>query len=209
MSPINDRIDAILKDVLDETIEDFNKGNKPCAVVVDCPYAEYIEFGSDPAKNATSKVYDAICGDWVTETRLRIRDWAQDKWHLDDKARKRAGDKIYHNIIKNGIPPQPFVRPALYGFEIVFRNDPDYFLNQDNPSRAICSYLRDEMIKILETHGTYSSKRELIQSIIVVEGDEAMLYDDPFNINTKIQEEIWNDLEMDRHGVIRPNHYNK
>ena len=66
-------------------------------IVYDAPYAEFIEFGTEPHK---INPYDIIA-------------WAKRKLQLDEDEAISAAFAIANKISKEGTEPQPFLRPAV------------------------------------------------------------------------------------------------
>lgn len=123
----------------------------PVQIEIDCPYAEYVEFGASPAsgENKTSKVYDEMCGDYVTEVNLKIRRWANHRLNLGSNAKKvkETGDRIYHSVMVKGTVPHPFIRPAMNYLDSITQGDGAEF-NRLYKERVSGSY--DPEIKISE-----------------------------------------------------------
>ena len=145
-----DKLEEQLREIILEKIPQME-------ISISCPYAQYVEFGSDPATNTSgaAKVYDYVCGDWVTEPNLRIRKWAQDRLGLSNEDRKRTGDRIYHSIMDNGMIPRPFIRPAIHKVLGMMESGSifDMFDPKKSISENVCQIMKDEMLKILVERG--------------------------------------------------------
>lgn len=172
-------------------------------VEIDCPYAQYVEFGSDPydpgKRNITPRVHDDICGDEVTETNLRIRDWAQEKLGLTPEMRKKRGDTIYHELMDNGMKPRPFIRPARNDVIEDLAVHPDrYMMEGKNTSENIAREMRANMIRYLAAHKAVTTG-DLMKSIQVVKATETSDIEPPADLK-EIEDYIWQDPSLDRHG---------
>lgn len=190
-----------LEDLAGQAILDRFDGMEEYLVEVDCPYAQYVEFGSDPAdpENKTQMVKDPICGDMVTETKLRFREWAQTKFNLNNDERKKRGDKIYSQVMENGMKATPFLRPARYYVTEDFMNYPDRYLEEGmNPMELLAREMAAHMALQLESNMSLVSG-ELMKSIRVVKASEASQEPPPDDLR-EIQDYIWEDMSLDRHG---------
>lgn len=174
-------------------------------VSIDCPYAQYVEFGSDPAEKTTvPHVEDPICKDKVTEVNLKIRDWAQDKFGLDDKMRKKRGDAIYKQIMEEGMKPSPFIRPALFfvleDMKAHMSENPEdsiYFKPGVNTTEVIANEVAAHMAKNLMQNDSIVNG-DLMRGInVVLEKD--VIDEIPDDLR-EIRPEIWEDMHLDRHG---------
>lgn len=211
--------------MIETTIEDFAKNpeinaairlqiekaigmdEEQMAVDVDCPYAQYVEFGSNPYPdpgNKTPHVIDPICGDEVTETNLRIREWAQSKFDLDAEGRKKRGDKLYHMIMDNGMQPTPFMRVAKYVVSEDISVHPDrYFQDGQNTSELIAREMAAQMAVALSANGSIVTG-DLMRSIRVVRQSEIEGRPEPPDLRD-IPEYVWDDFSLDRNGnKIKP-----
>ena len=102
-----------------------NERFKPYRVVIDSDHALAIEFGSRPiapdyqpgSKKGQNKNKNMSGGDTLYE---KIKEWY--------KARNRgiytesSVYLIYRSIMRNGTPPQPFIRPAIHAIESKIAN---------------------------------------------------------------------------------------
>ena len=172
-------------------------------IEIDCPYAQYVEFGSDPydpaKKNITPRVPDPICGDEVTETNLKIRDWAQEKLGLDPDMRKKRGDTIYHELMDNGMKPRPFIRPAINDVFEDFAVHPDRYVTPSmGLSEKLATETKEIMIKYLASYRSVVTG-DLMKSIKVVKATETSMKVPPADLKA-IEDYIWQDPSLDRHG---------
>ena len=94
----------------------FNEVFKEKYVIIDCPYALALEYGTTPAKSGKSvpqTVTDPETGHKITKTRLEFRDWIAKKESLTGKERAKKGDMIYQKVMSEGMKPHPYIRPAV------------------------------------------------------------------------------------------------
>lgn len=76
----------------------------PWAVVVDAPYAAYLEFGTMPTSKSRGRNTDGR-----SEVMDRFVAWA-----LAKGASAQAGRAMYEYAMRKGILPNPYLRPAMY-----------------------------------------------------------------------------------------------
>ena len=81
-------------------------------IVVDDPNAAYLEFGTMPS-NAPARPKEERGK--PTEVELRFRDWVRQKMgYTDEELVNSTAHRIYKDIMRNGMAPHPFMRPAMY-----------------------------------------------------------------------------------------------
>ena len=198
--------DPKINDVLKAAISEMFKMDEEMSVVVDCPYAQYVEFGSDPTTvdSKAPKVQDDICGDKVTQTNLNIRDWLTKKYMLTPEQRKERGDKLYKKIMDEGMQATPFMRPAKYVVEEDLKVHPDKYLRPNTSfSENIAHEMKVQMENALMQNESLVSG-DLLGSIRVVKKSEVEGQPMPDDMR-QITPEIWDDYHLDRHGnVIKP-----
>ena len=199
-----DKLEEQLREIILEKIPQME-------ISISCPYAQYVEFGSDPATNTSgaAKVYDYVCGDWVTEPNLRIRKWAQDRLGLSNEDRKRTGDRIYHSIMDNGMIPRPFIRPAIHKVLGMMESGSifDMFDPKKSISENVCQIMKDEMLRILAERG-YSTDAPMPSGKLLMNSIEVRpLYNSSIRKSqaekNTIPESVWKSDTSDRHGVDR------
>lgn len=89
-----------------------NDAFKAYRIVVDDEKAGYIEFGTLPSSAPPRPKSEQGT---PTEVELKFREWVKRKFGLNDQARINAiAHGIYKDIMQNGMPPIPFMRPAMY-----------------------------------------------------------------------------------------------
>lgn len=85
---------------------------KAYRIVVDDEKAGYVEFGTLPS---TASPRDKSLWGTPTEVELKFREWVKRKYGLHDQDRINViAHGIYKDIMQNGMPPIPFMRPAMY-----------------------------------------------------------------------------------------------
>ena len=157
---------------------------KPHTIVVDSDHAIYVEFGSGPAtkgSKASGKNLFAELDRWA-ERKLGIKDPGR---------RKRAVRAIYHNIMEHGIPPQPYMRPAVHN--VLDLLTPDWF-EEGGTVKELAEMIAAEMKRLLEEHNT-TYMGEIRDSIRVVEGEE-----DGDDRLEGISKEVWNSDDLGYDG---------
>lgn len=200
----NPELIAALREQLESAI---GMDQEQMGVDIDCPYAQYVEFGSDPFPhpgNVTSHVKDPVCGDEVTEVNLRIREWAQSKFNLDDEGRKKRGDALYHKIMDEGMQPTPFIRVARYVVTADMNEHPDRYFQQDkNTSELVANELAAQMAYALNANKSIVTG-DLMRGIRVVRLTDIEGKPEPEDLK-EIPEYVWEDVSLDRHGnKIKP-----
>lgn len=180
----------------------------PVEIEIDCPYAQYVEFGTDPAiESSSTMAYDSICNDFVTLPRYKIRNWAQNRFGLDNKERRTVGDKIYHSIMDNGIAPNPFIRPTIHKAVAMFSNNKEDLIVDDSLpiSENIAIWMEWEMKRLLAQrgygrNGPIEGGKLLIDSISVKSLRTSAIRVKHAESN-KIPEAAWMSDTSDRYGV--------
>lgn len=157
----------------------------PRTIVVDCEHAIYIEFGSGPATKGRKSSGRSLI--------VELERWAESKLSIKDpKKRKSAVYAIYKKIVRYGIPPQPFLRPAVHN--VLDRLTPDWF-EEGGTTDELARLIADEMKRLLEEHNTIYTG-EIRDSIRIVkgedeEGDERLEH---------ISKEVWNSDDLGYDG---------
>lgn len=89
---------------VDEEEMEWNARFRPVVVVVDAPYAPYIEYGTGPAKHGSNMSKEYL---------QRLQDWVERKFGKKDNDAKLLAYSIGKKIHDEGISAQPFARPAM------------------------------------------------------------------------------------------------
>ena len=99
--------DEMIKNALDDT-----DVCKPYNVVVKSDYADYVEYGINPIRGASS----IEAREFGASLLNKLKQWARKKPSfagMSKEERKTVVYSSYNKIIKEGIPPAPFIRPAI------------------------------------------------------------------------------------------------
>lgn len=148
--PLKASIDV---DALADSLEKQMKEKmKSWSVVIDAPYALSLEFGTRGAESKGPKTrkifYDSdgnVTERWVTNTFYSLYLWAARRTG-DPKDAFRLASATYHNVIKNGLAPHPFIRPALHDVEDHIE---EYMKqaseNYDDPIEGLAHILADKI----------------------------------------------------------------
>lgn len=152
--------DSLLKSIIKENEEYW-----PFIIHVDSDHAGYVEFGtqkwekrssSGASSGANSKFYE------------NIRKWLYDRGaNISGKHVGKTSNEeqviyaVMKKIIENGIPPQPFIRPAVHLIEAMIENG-EY---KSKTMRDIADDLLFEMINKLEENHTLYGSEEIAKSI--------------------------------------------
>lgn len=169
--------------------EEFSAIFKKKTVVVDCPYAEAVEFGTTPSKaNRTDSniVTDEETGDKVTEAKLKFREWIGLKEGLHGKERAKKGDAIYHHVMEKGAAPHPYMRPAI---EDMLRMDVDDIVvitGIEDVAEACTTYLAMKMMMYLERNesiatGALKKSIKIVPAILAENIQEVDVREDKYN----------------------------
>lgn len=180
--------EALVKDMLNgyESLE-------PACVVADCPYAAYVEFGTAPAAPTERKAKP-------TKFQLAIQQWVRTKLGITSEPEfSRTWRAVYYNIVRNGLLPTPYFRPAMHDtMDQVDR----YWLDKGHTLKDIAEGIVVRAQRNLERNGSDYTGR-LSESIRV---DEDMVF---ANIAGRpdegtVKDWIWDSDELGYDGVKRP-----
>ena len=173
----------LLRDILES-----NPRIQPARVIVDCPYAQYVEFGTAPARRGAKS---------EPPLEKEIYEWTRDKLGIvEEKELKRVSRAIYWKIIKEGLLPMPYLRPAIHDAMSEVRED---WLDMGHSIQDIAESIVFRAKGYLElndqnyTHG-------LEQSISV---DESFLRTGPRE-GSEIDDYVWDSTELGYDGMKRP-----
>lgn len=175
------------KDILREIIR-TDPRIQPARVSVDCPYAQYVEFGTAPArKGATSD--PPLEGE--------IYKWTRDKLGItDEKELKRVSRAIYWKIIKEGLLPMPYLRPAIHDAMSEVRED---WLDMGHSIQDIAESIVFRAKGYLDLNNQ-NYTNGLKQSIHL---DEAFRSIGPKE-GSEIDDYVWSSTELGYDGMKRP-----
>ena len=100
--PITFKVDIDAKDLREYLLT--MERMKPAVFWIPCSYAPYLEFGTHSAQQSSY-------GELERELRL----WVRRKLGISDpKEIERKVKQIHGNIVRHGLAPRPFWRPAFY-----------------------------------------------------------------------------------------------
>ena len=166
----------------------------PFLLSVESDHAGYVEFGtqawekrssSGSSSGANSKFYE------------NIRKWLYDRGaNISGKHVGKTSNEeqviyaVMKKIIDNGIPPQPFIRPAVHLIEAMIENG-EY---KSKTMRDISDDLIFEMINKLEENHTLYGSEEIAKAIkceIIPPSVAKNIEDLPMYGDKPIDEKIW------------------
>ena len=190
------------EEIVKELTEDLTKQAeaearfRPYRVRVDSEHATMIEFGTKgspiPPRENRSTGRKKSQESW-SEAAKNIKKW------VDTRSNNTATDEesflIFKKIMREGIPPQPFVRPALHLVEMLLETT-DTFRNAS--VRDIAELFKMFMLEYLRRNRTIYEGGSIADKIYV---EEAVDQDDRFDefLNT-LPQEIWDSDYMDLEG---------
>jgi hypothetical protein len=204
------RVSSIAWDLTDDSADEFMEEikrspifekYKPVIINVDSEHAEYIEFGTQKSsdngtkgKKGPSKAYQNI-RDWV-EARERSHPTGLDT----EAAKDKAAYAIYLQIMKEGIPPQPFIRPAIHEIERMYENGD--FNENEITMEDIAETMIQLMIDFLEENHTIYDGGSIKDRISYehVEFDDPRIADIDSFTDFDVSKEVWDTPYADRNG---------
>lgn len=181
--------EGYFKDIAEEVLmndEDY----WPFVLSVDSDHASYVEFGSQgrtskpTSKNRTSKMYSNI------EAWLKARGGDSDPGTVI---------RVMKKIIRDGSPPQPFVRPAVLQLQAGLEEG-EY---EGFTMRQLSEELIVLMTRFLVENNTLYGDEDILHSISVepVSPDVVKsMSDDPMVGDLPIDESIWKEPDADWKG---------
>lgn len=199
--------DEILEDIQEELGEEY----WPFRIIVDSDHAGFIEFGTTGdgiGLKRGSRNGDKKTNRGPSEFNKKIEEWLIKRGAPDPKA---LVFPIMHGIIKNGIPPQPFIRPAIHQVEEDIKNG----WYEDATMIDIAEDILFLMSDFLHRNGTVYDGGSIIDSLSYESIDpKTVNEDDPmFGVprvgDEIVQDHIWKSDELDWAGepgrAITPN----
>lgn len=165
-------------------------------------HAMFIEFGTNGvhsdspgkgtgAKGTKSEAFENI----ITWYMIRASEPNR------DRARAKAYP-IFTNIMKNGIPPQPFIRPAVYSVRQMLSKGGS-LCKPDTTMRDVCEALKAEMHRNLRDNKTLYGEEKILKSIEEVWGTLDELETGRVDMATSpdgIESSVWNTPYADWNG---------
>lgn len=183
---------------VEDAIEDYLKhvdALTPARVYSDCPHASWVEFGTLPASRKSTGIRPVL--DILTE-------WAEKKLGLKDEEAKRVAKAVYHKILKTGMQPAPFFRPAIYDTLSEVEAKAETWFAEGYTIEDIAKRIAEKAILNLKRNNqnyTY----DLSNSIAVDTAREGPIVDDGRTVEGEVDEFVWSSSELGRDGVSRPN----
>lgn len=158
------------EDLQNQLQEWFNTVFKEKYVVIDCPYAMAVEYGTTPSKATSTsavRVVDPETGQKITKARLDFRNWIERKENITGKERVKKGDMIYKKVMKEGMKPHPYIRPAVEDMKHVLMEDAIGATSEEEVTMAYANFLRARMMYYLKNNKDDTTLK-LSESIKVV-----------------------------------------
>ena len=141
--------DAVTKALM-EAMRDSDQF-APFDIVIESDHASYVEYGTGPATSGSHES-DAF----GQSTKDKIMRWAMEKPScagLTPRQRKDRAYATYNKVMKRGIPPMPFIRPALDEF-FTSENLTEFFSNGGTMEK-MAQHLASRMQDILLENDSY------------------------------------------------------
>lgn len=161
----------MLRDMV-EGLDEF----APRTIVVESDHSIYVEFGTGPARPGNRAKN--------THVHKEIEKWVELKLGIaDPKKRRNVAHRIYKNLMENGMPPQPYLRPAITKVMSTLQST---FFEDGGSIRELCDLIVREMKVQLERNGTIYTG-ELVNSIKVYKGEM-----EESDMQARIPTEVWN-----------------
>lgn len=131
-----------------ESQEGVEKGDMDdWAVTVGSPYAGYLEFGTSPAeKKPRGSTPRGTRDNRISAVQESFREWAKAKGK--DPA---FGDYVYRKVMREGMLPNPYLRPALYRVT-EHLNDSSFWQGRPATVRTIAERIADEAERIVRDY---------------------------------------------------------
>lgn len=166
----------LLQDSLEELLSESGDF-APHTIVVDSDHALYVEFGSGPATPGNKSSSKNVFGE--------IEKWVGQKLGVDDPVeRHRVAYAVYRSLMAKGMPPQPYLRPAVH--RVLDRLTNEWF-SDGGSIRELAELIATEAGNMLERNNTIYTG-ELRDSIRVVRDGDIRESDE----QTRIPKEVWN-----------------
>ena len=184
----------------------------PFKIEILSDHARFIEFGTNGVGKSPAAIKSRPGQRYKTGIKSdayeNIREWAYARYPLPLLSGNKTGSiddlayVIYKKIMNEGIPPQPFIRPALFAAQEKIKNGSYKDMTIEDIAKDIAS----EMKRMLDENLTSYGEENLANSIWVgpMTTDEALrnLDSKPIVNGVEIPDYIWNDPEMDLNGNV-------
>ena len=177
----------------------------PWKVVVDVPYAKYVEFGTGPANpNIRSPKYPHQVQTAKGPKTIQCTDvfWRMYEWVLrtfpDKKDPYAYAYKLYKDTMEYGMPPRPFVRPVLHEVERDFNKLLKEKGNLEGVARELADRIADNLLSHRFPQSAQSSTGEMASHIRVLPVMESEVGN-----SDDIRPEVWASDTCDYNGEER------
>lgn len=190
-------------DFMDDVSKLINKDANLCPHLVSIkdPVAWYVEFGTGPAFDARgykegnkSPVYDRILN-WATSQKIG----------KTGKEAQRFAWAVYKRLMNEGMPPQPFFRPAIHAFEAELKANPEHF--EGMTVKELADELANRIGEKMREHNTpYLYKLDSPGRSIVVE-PVRNVNDVDMPSKDRLPKEIWDSDVADYKNRDRTNDF--
>lgn len=186
-----------LRNVVEKVILS-NERFKPYRVVIDSDHALAIEFGSRPIapdyKPGQNKGRNKTGGgDTLYE---KIKDWY--KARNGGIYTESSVYLIYRSIMRNGTPPQPFIRPAIHAIEGNIQNG---VYKDDVDTKTLAEDLVEKMLDNLRNNFTIYPGGQIESSIRIEESFDNV---DVRNDVNFVNDNLWKSDTANYEGDSRP-----
>lgn len=172
---------------------------EPYTIRVDNEHAEFLEFGSTPARDSTPK----YSGGEISPVERKFREWVTRAKGLPTGGVKPTkGDRIakavYKQAMEKGVPPYPFLRPALYEVMNQIANGDDLGMVEAMSVEPAVERIVERMIANITAHGMVHGDESLIDSI---EYGPSSQFEELTDTATDIGPDLWARRDGGRPGA--------
>lgn len=177
---LNLKVESIDASDLEQDPELKKRLTSQC-VVIESRNAQFVEFGTTPARRATYTAGES-------PVLKRIREWCAHKWGLTEGSKEldRRSRYLYHKIMENGLAPSPFIRPALETLKDELTKAGDEWTSLVS-LEELAEFLAEQLrVNLIQDDHIYTG--ELLDSIYVTE-----YYDEGESPGNPEYEELWAD----------------
>lgn len=149
------------------------KNYYPFRVVIDSDHAGFVEFGTSGASGAPSSVRKSAGNGSASRSPVyeNIKEWVEARrassslrWDDGTKSTEELAYLIYRKVMTEGIPPQPFLRPALFEMQ---RRLESHFYEEGTDMNELAEDLMNLMKRYLDENDTVYPGGSIIDSIHV------------------------------------------
>ena len=187
----DERIKNFIQDIVDQS-DKF----RPAKVWTDCDHGFDVEFGTN---GATGFVYDPRSSYKSRGTKspvlMDIEEWVEQKLGHKGKHKENVARKVYHNLMRDGMPPQPFFRPAVHNIINMIESDPSWFNKEGNDLLEATRLMKEEMVRLLEENGTvYKGTLRDSLKYDYADDDDEVVSEAMARLPTGVLESDWADL---------------